>query len=265
MYLMSYIRQNANKSILMPNTAINKQHAPPSFRPLYEQIKTLLTQSLIAGEWHPGEAIPSEQELAQRYRVSQGTVRKAIDALAAENILVRRQGKGTFVATHNEETIKRRFLRLTSTEGKREVLENRLLDCSRGKAQGEVARMLGLKSGTAVIEIKRLLFFSGRALILDHIVVPAAPFKGLDAERVQSNHGSLYSMYETQFRVRMVRAEERLRAVAADAESARLLGIAPQSPLLRIERVSYTYGDKPMEWRLGLCMTDDHHYRAELE
>ena len=79
-----------------------KQYAPPSFRPLYEQIKVLLTQSLIAGEWHPGEAIPSEQELAQRFKVSQGTVRKAIDELAAENILIRRQGKGTFVATHNE-------------------------------------------------------------------------------------------------------------------------------------------------------------------
>ena len=242
-----------------------QQYAPPSFRPLYEQIKVLLTQSLIAGEWHPGEAIPSEQDLAQRFKVSQGTVRKAIDALAAENILIRRQGKGTFVATPNEETIKRRFLRLTAADGKKETLENRLLDCTKGKAQGEVARMLGLKSGAAVIEIKRLLFFSARALILDHIIVPATPFKGLDAARVQQNHGSLYSMYETQFRVRMVRAEERLRAVAADAESAALLQIAPQSPLLRIERVSYTYGDKPMEWRLGLCLTDDHHYRAELE
>jgi GntR family transcriptional regulator len=245
--------------------AANKQYAPPSFRPLYEQIKVLLTQSLIAGEWHPGEAIPSEQELAVRFKVSQGTVRKAIDELAAENILVRRQGKGTFVATHNEENIKLRFLRLTSVEGKKEVLENRLLDCSKGKAQGEVARMLGLKSGTAVIEVKRLLSFSGRTLILDHIIIPAAPFKGLNGAKVQENNGSMYSMYETQFRVRMVRAEERIKAVTADAETARVLDVAPDFPLLRIERVSYTYGDKPMEYRLGLCITDDHHYRTELE
>lgn len=245
--------------------AINKQYASPSFRPLYEQIKVLLTQSLIAGEWHPGEAIPSEQELAGRFKVSQGTVRKAIDELAAENILVRRQGKGTFVATHNEENIKLRFLRLTSAEGKKEVLENELLDCSKGKIQGEVARMLGLKSGTAVIEVKRLLSFSGRALILDHIVIPAAPFKGLTGAKVQENNGSMYSMYETQFKVRMVRAEERIKSVAADAETAQLLNIEPGFPLLRVERVSYTYGDKPMEYRLGLCITDDHHYRTELE
>lgn len=245
--------------------AANNQYASPSFRPLYEQIKVLLTQSLIAGEWHPGEAIPSEQELAVRFKVSQGTVRKAIDELAAENILVRRQGKGTFVATHNEENIKLRFLRLTSVEGRKEVLENQLLDCGKGKAQGEISRMLGLKSGAAVIEVKRLLSFSGRALILDHIVIPAAPFKGLNGAKVQENNGSMYSMYETQFRVRMVRAEERIKAVAADAQTAHQLAVAEGTPLLRVERVSYTYGDKPMEYRLGLCITDDHHYRTELE
>ena len=85
--------------------------------PLYEEVKKKITQSLIQGEWVPGEAIPSEIELANIYDVSQGTVRKAIDDLSAESILVRRQGKGTYVATHNEETIQLRFLRLTSNFG----------------------------------------------------------------------------------------------------------------------------------------------------
>ena len=71
-----------------------------SFSPLYEQIKAMILASLQASEWLPGDAIPSEMELAARYAVSQGTVRKAIDELAAQNLLVRRQGKGTFVATH---------------------------------------------------------------------------------------------------------------------------------------------------------------------
>ena len=74
----------------------------PSFSPLYQQIKSLILQSLHTGEWKPGEPIPSEIDLAARFRVSQGTVRKAIDELAAENLVVRRQGKGTFVATHAE-------------------------------------------------------------------------------------------------------------------------------------------------------------------
>jgi GntR family transcriptional regulator len=69
----------------------------PAFSPLYQQIKSLILKSLQDGEWKPGDLIPSELELAARYRVSQGTVRKAIDELAADNLLVRRQGKGTFV------------------------------------------------------------------------------------------------------------------------------------------------------------------------
>ncbi|ROH85554.1 GntR family transcriptional regulator [Pseudomethylobacillus aquaticus] len=242
-----------------------KQHTSPSFRPLYEQIKVLLTQSLIAGEWHPGEAIPSEHELAARFKVSQGTVRKAIDELAAENILIRRQGKGTFVATHNEEGIKLRFLRLTAADGQKELLENQMVDFSKTKAQGDIARMLDLKAGTSVIEAKRLLTFSGRPMILDHIIIPAGPFKGITATKIQEKNGSMYSMYETEFKIRMIRAEERLKAVAADEEVSRLLGIPLHSPLLSIERVSYTYGDVPMEWRLGLCITDTHHYMNELE
>jgi GntR family transcriptional regulator len=91
--------------------------ATPAFSPLYQQIKGLILQSLQAGEWKPGEAIPSEMELAARFRVSQGTVRKAIDELAAENLVVRRQGKGTFVATHAEQHVQYRFLKLMPDTG----------------------------------------------------------------------------------------------------------------------------------------------------
>ena len=244
---------------------IDKHYNSPSYKPLYDQIKVLITQSLIGGEWRPSEMIPSEIELAGRYKVSQGTVRKAIDALATENILIRRQGKGTFVATHNAEGIKLRFLRLTSADGQKEVLKNELISCVKSKADTHIGQVLEIKAGASTIEIKRLLSFSGRPLIYDHIIVPAAPFKGLNGARVQESNGSMYSMYESEFGVRMIRAEERLRAVAATGEVATALGLKANEPLLSIERVSFTYGDKPMEWRLGLCVTDNHHYMNELE
>jgi GntR family transcriptional regulator len=237
----------------------------PNFSPLYQQIKALITQSLVASEWRPGEAIPSEVELASRFGVSQGTVRKAIDELATENILVRRQGKGTFVATHEEEGIKLRFLRLVAADGTKELLNNQLLSCERGKAFARVARLLDVKTGSAVIEVKRLLLFSHKPLILDHIVLPATPFKGVTAARIEAFKGSMYRMYETELGVRMVRAEERLTAVGANEEAASQLGLALGTPLLSIERVSYTYGDKPMEFRLGLCLTEDHYYLNHLE
>ncbi len=244
---------------------MNELVSSPSFQPLYQQIKALITQRLIAGEWAPGVAIPSEMDLAARFGVSQGTVRKAIDELAAENILIRRQGKGTFVATHNEDKVKLRFLRLVAADGSKELLDNQLLSCERSKASANVARMLEIRTGSAVIAVDRLLVFSGKPLILDRIVLPAAPFKGVTADRINAFNGSMYRMYETQLGIRMVRAEERLTAVGADAEVASVLGVRLGTPLLSIERVSYTYGDKPMEWRLGLCLTEDHHYLNHLE
>lgn len=244
---------------------MSKTVSAPVFKPLYEQIKVFLTQSLIAGEWKPGESIPSEMELAARFNVSQGTVRKAIDALSMENILIRRQGKGTFVASHKEEQSKLRFLRLTSMDGHKEKLENQLLACKRIKADADVSQLTGLKKGTAVIEVQRLLSFSQQPKILDYIIVQSKFFRGLTGPKITEHNGSLYSMYETLYGIPMVRAEEKLTAVSATQEQAALLHVKPGFPLLRIERVAYTYGDKPMEWRVGFCLTDDHHYMNELE
>ncbi|MFZ9642333.1 MAG: GntR family transcriptional regulator [Candidatus Methylopumilus sp.] len=235
------------------------------YQPLYEQIKRMLTQSLIDGEWKAGEMIPSEMELAARFKVSQGTVRKAIDELVSENILMRRQGKGTFVHTHNEEGMKLRFLRLTGEDGKKAFPKNELLSCTRGKANAKIAKKLNLKTGASIIEIKRLLGFEGRPLIFDHIIVPSAEFAGLGAKQIEAYKGSLYRMYEQEYDIRMVRAEEDIRAVGAEAEAAQALNLAQGAPLLRIERVAFTYGDRPLEWRLGLCLTDSYHYRNELE
>ena len=129
----------------------------PAFSPLYQQIKALLVKSLQGGEWKPGEAIPSEMELAARFRVSQGTVRKAIDELATDNLLVRRQGKGTFVATHAEENIQYRFLRLTPDEGPSAGMARHFLDCRRMRAPADVARALALKAGDSAVLVRRTL------------------------------------------------------------------------------------------------------------
>ena len=233
----------------------------PSFQPLYLQIRELLTQSLDAGEWKPGEPIPSEIELASRFNVSQGTVRKAIDVLAAENIVVRRQGKGTFVATHTEEkTSNFRFLRMRRDDGVDEYPKSRLIDLRRSKASAEIARLLQLRTGEAIVNLKRVLEFDGHPVILDDMVLPAALFRGLTRARYDAYRGSTYSFFETQFGVRMLRAEERIKAIAADATTASMLEVAVGEPILAIERIAYTDGDRPVEWRRGLCSTKKSHY-----
>ena len=239
--------------------------AAPSFKPLYLQVKASLLACLEAGEWHPGEAIPSEVALARRFGVSQGTARKAVDTLAADNLVVRRQGKGTFVATHTEEkTSLFRFLRIRRNDGHVEYPASRLLDVRKGKATPEVARALMLRSAAAVITLRRVLEFSGEPVVQDDIVLPAALFRGLTRSRVEAYRGSMYSLFETQFGVRMLRAHEKIVAIAADAQAAAILEVRPGEPLLAVERVTFTYGERPVEWRRGLCTTRRHSYINDL-
>lgn len=236
----------------------------PTFSPLYRQIKDLLLDSLRRGEWRPGEAIPSELDLAARYRVSQGTVRKAVDELSAENLLVRRQGKGTFVATHGERHVRFRFLRLTPDAGEPVAPERQLLEFRRARASAELARALELKSGDPMVMLKRLLVFGHEPVVLEEVWLPGNLFKGLSASTLSEHRGALYNLFETRFGTRMVRAEEKLKAIAADDTCAALLGIGHNHPLLQVERLSFTYGDKPVEWRRGLYKTDRYFYRNEL-
>lgn len=239
-------------------------HPPATFSPLYRQIRGLILQSLESGEWRAGEPIPSEAELATRYSVSQGTVRKAIDEMAAENLLVRRQGKGTFVATHTDPRAFFRFLRLVPLDGGVEPSLSVPLECWRAKAGPEAVRVLQVKAGDPLIVVRRLLNFSGKPIVVDEIYLRGDVFEGLSLDVLKDYQGSLYSLFETRFGVRMIRAEERVRAVPADHVSAGLLGVAEATPLLSVERISFTYGDKPVEWRRGLYSTANHYYFNEL-
>ncbi len=239
----------------------------PAFSPLYQQIKTLILRSLQAGEWKPGDMIPSELDLAARYRVSQGTVRKAIDELATDNLLVRRQGKGTFVATHAEQHIQYRFLRVLPDVGdpaSQGPAERSIIECRRLRSPAEVARSLGLRTGDAVIQVRRVLAFGGSPAILEDIWLPGHSFKGLTLETLSADKGPMYALFEAQFGVRMVRAVEKVKAVAADADNAGPLGVPPGHPLLSVERLAYTYNDVPMELRRGFYRTETRHYHNEL-
>jgi GntR family transcriptional regulator len=250
-----------------PTASTPSSAATPAFSPLYQQIKSLLLQSLESGEWKSGAAIPSEQELAARFKVSQGTVRKAIDELSTENLLVRRQGKGTFVATHAEQHVQYRFLKLVPDNGDTHSegpAQRQIVDCKRVRASAEVARGLGLRAGDPVLQIRRVLSFGEIPTILEDIWLPGSAFKGLTAERLRNDNGPMYAMFEREFGVRMVRAGEKIRAVLPDPTQMALLGVAAATPLLSVERIACTYNDVPMEMRQCVYVTSTHYYRNEL-
>jgi GntR family transcriptional regulator len=132
------------------------------------------------------------------------------------------------------------------------------------RAPAEIARQLELRTGDAVVYLRRLLSFGGDPIVLDEIWLPGALFKGLTAERLAEYKGPLYGLFETEFGTRMIRAEEQLRAVGAERHAAQMLGVPDGSPLLLVERVSYSYGDRPVEVRRGLYVTEHYHYHNTL-
>ena len=235
-----------------------------SFSPLYEQIKAMILASLQASEWLPGDAIPSEMELAARYAVSQGTVRKAIDELAAQNLLIRRQGKGTFVATHQEEDFQYRFLRLEPDSGEKLHLKNQFLACENIQSDPYIARVLKIKPGDSIIRIDRIQSSAGRPIAFEEIWLPEARFKGLNLEMLNAWPGPMYAFYESEYATHMVRAEEKIKAVLAGSDLAKYLQISEGAALLSVERVAFTYGNKPVEIRHARYDTNGQHYDNKL-
>ena len=234
----------------------------PGFKPLYQQVKDLLIERLIGGYWKPGDLLPSEMQLAEELGVSQGTVRKALDEMTAGNLLVRRQGRGTYVAEHDQEHALFHFFKLTGRDGRPLVPESRVLRLAAGPAKAAEVERLLLEPGAEVIRITRVRSLAGRPAIFERIVLPAALFPGLDARRELPN--TLYTLYARDYGITIGRAEERLSAVAAGAEVAKHLKLDRDAPLLAIDRTARGLDGRPVEWRMSLCDTRDQVYSVTL-
>lgn len=231
------------------------------FRPLYAQVRHMLIRRLVDGVWAPGAPLPSETQLAAELHVSQGTVRKALDALAAENLVVRKQGRGTFVARHDEERIMFQFFKLVADDGERTFPQSRVLDLSQGKAAAAERSALRLPPGARVVRIRRLRSIDGAAVIVERIALPDSLFPGLAAMELPNN---LYGLYAMHFGVTVASTREKLKAVATSEADASGLGVQPGEPALEIDRLALSLERTPVEWRLSVCLTDKLHYLSEL-
>ncbi len=240
--------------------------------PLYRELQRRLTRALAEGTWKPGAALPSESRLAQQYGVSIGTVRKAIDELVAGRILVRQQGRGTFVAAHTADRMLFHFFHvvprsdgaLRAPVAPREMPRPVLRSFRRASASAAVARDLGIERDLPVLRIDNLLLLGGRAVIVDEISIPAPLFPDLDRQRFEGRSGTIYGLYQADYGINVVRSSERLSAVACPAAIASLLGLRPGQPVLRIRRIAYTYADRPVESRVSWVDTREHEYLSDL-
>ncbi|GAB4167320.1 MAG: GntR family transcriptional regulator [Rhodocyclaceae bacterium] len=232
--------------------------------PLYKRVAERILRGLASGEWVPGEPIPSETKLAQRFDVSIGTVRKAIDELVAGQILVRHQGRGTFVAVHNEDRALFYFFRIVGKDGVKTYPTSEILSFSRGRAEPGECAALHIARGAAVLRFRNRLSIGGRALILDRIAVPRELFPDLDEATLRGRESTIYSLYQRRYGINVIRARERLRARACPPETARALKLAEGTPILEIRRIAYTYDDTPVEYRVSQVDTRRHDYLNDL-
>ncbi|MBZ8133840.1 GntR family transcriptional regulator [Afifella sp. IM 167] len=243
-----------------PTAAETGSGAGLGFRPLYLQVREKLTERMIGGLWPPGMLLPSEQRLAAELGVSQGTVRKALDAMAADHLLVRRQGRGTFVAEQEEGRILFQFFRLRPDDGRAPFPESTPISLRPDRAGEEEAELLRLAPRARVWRLQRLRALDGVPLITEEIVLPFERFRRL--EKMAPLPNNLYAFYAGVFGITIARAEERLKAVAAGPEDAAALGCLKGTPLLEVDRIAFGLDEKPVERRISRCLTDAHHYSS---
>lgn len=232
--------------------------------PLYREVQWRITRALAAGEWKPGEAIPSESQLARQFKVSIGTIRRAIDELVAGRILVRQQGRGTFVATHTEDRTLFYFFHVVGKDGSREFPVSELLDFRKERADADDEKHFGLTRGSRVARARNLLKLAGKPVVLDDITVPAERFTRLDEATFRNREGTIYGLYQARYGVNVVRISERLSAAHAPADIAAILGMRTEQPVLQIRRIAYTYNDTPVEYRRSWINSTDHEYLSDL-
>jgi GntR family transcriptional regulator len=225
-------------------------------RPLYARVEAELAASICNRHMKPGDQLPTESDLVQRFGVSRPTIRQAIQNLAARGLVEIRRGKGTFA------TLPKLTQPLSSLSGFVEDMEMlgrnataRVIDKRIVKAGEAVARHLALPRDADVVRIQRVRLADGVPLSFDDTYLPLEIGKKIMAEKLETD--PIFSLLEEKYGVPLIEAEYRLEALAAEPAIAQALEIEPLSPMLVIERISYGEGNQPLDY-------EKLHYRGDL-
>ncbi|MBO0763865.1 MAG: GntR family transcriptional regulator [Hyphomicrobiaceae bacterium] len=229
--------------------------------PLYLQVCELLARQIASGVWAPNASLPNELELARDLGVSSGTVRKALEKLESDRLVVRRQGRGTFVVDQTTPEASSRFDRLRQTDGSRLVLRAKIIESSCGAPTPNEQKALRLGPGEPVARKRRVLSTSGRLFGLEDACLALSRLPGLAAADLGD---WCLTVLAQRHGVHASRASERLRAVAAPQETAAILSLKPGTTLLRLDRVISSTDHAPIEWRILSCELREEYYLAEV-
>jgi GntR family transcriptional regulator len=240
-----------------------KEQSSGEFKPLYQKIEQVITNKIIAGEWKPGEMLPSEFQLADSLNVSQGTVRKALNSLGESNIVFRRQGVGTFVSENTLKDMLFHFFHYKANDGEEKGLPSaELIDIQLIDASAELACQLEIAQGDSVIKIIRIRKLAKKPCIAEQIYLPQCFFTQLDIAGDLPN--SLYHYYQESFNITINKAADKIRAVIADDTDYELIGVTPGMPLLEVSRQAKALDGRLVEYRISRVDSEQLHYLVDL-
>jgi len=234
----------------------------PGFRPLYRQVYDYLVKKISDGHWKAGQSLPSEPALGRELGVSQGTVRKALDVLAVEKLIERRQGKGTYVAEQTQERALFRFFRMARPEGERVAPECGAEKVRRRRATAREIQKLDLSHGADVVQIVRTRLIEDIPAMFETIVIPEDVFPDIEAYAPLPN--ALYALYQTGYGVNIVRTFEELHADISRKEDAKRLQLPLGAPILHIDRIAIALDGAKVEWRVSRCNTANLVYAVNI-
>lgn len=228
-------------------------------RPLYLQLVEIIKQRVIENSWQPGMKIPSENEMAREFDLSVGTVKKSLGVLVNEGVLFRRQGQGTFIASPDFSRSFIRFFRYAMTGGKpSEVPGSKILKFEVVSADAKVADVLKLGQEERVYQIKRVRTIQNAPFALEDLYLPYDKFNGIDEITLENQ--LLYPIYSKKFSVPIIWADEYLQPETVGKDTAAILEVDGRTPVICIERIAYSYGDLPVEFRRSICVGNNFQY-----
>jgi GntR family transcriptional regulator len=232
--------------------------------PRYQRLRDELAAQIAQHRWRPGDAIPTEQDLARIYGVAIGTVRKAVDQLVADGLLDRFQGRGTFVRRASFDGSLFRCFRFQYRSGKRQIPASRILMREVTEAPSAVAAALQIESTARVIHMSRLRLIGDTPMLAEEIWLPYKPFSAFATLDTSEIGDLLYPVYEAHCNQVVASASETLTIETVDMMHARLLRVEPGTPVVVIERLAYGYDRRPLEWRRSRGPASEFTYKLEI-
>jgi GntR family transcriptional regulator len=227
-----------------------------SGRSRYAVLAQSLRQRVLAGEWVPGVALPSEQSLAQDNQVALGTMRRALQVLVDEGLIERIHGRGTFVRSGLSGASMLRFFRFGEPGT---VPSSTILSARQVVPSAEVLRRLGRPAGQETLHLLRMRSLDGEPRLLENIWLPLPEFAALDRDDSHTWGDLLYPLYAERCGVHVHRAVDNIGFGQLSAAQARRLGLAPGHPCAVVERSAYDITGQCVEFRI--TRGDAHAFR----